>query len=125
MLNLFKSARHKNNNAIAQATKSLNQYGISATIQEHFTKFLQGQDNRSLFHANPRLIANYLQLSERETLNILVIALKEGIVTLNWDIQCPKCQGIDFAANQLDKLRTWHICPVCHHKHQSDADQEV
>ena len=125
MLNLFKSARHKTNNAIAQATKSLNQYVISATIQERFTKFLQGQDHRSLFHANPRLIANYLQLSERETLNILVVALKEGIVTLNWDIQCPKCQGIDFAANQLDKLKTWHICPVCDHKHQSDADQEV
>ncbi len=123
MLNLFKSAR--TNNAIAQATKSLNQYAISATIQERFTELLKRQDERSLFHVNPRLIADYLQLSEHETLNILVAALKEGIVTLNWDIQCPKCQGIDFAANQLAELRTWHICPVCHHKHQSDADQEV
>jgi len=125
MLKLFKSATQNTNNAIAQAVKSLSQYEIGTGEQERFIALLQSQDSRALFHANPRLIAEQLQLSENETLKILVGALKEGIVTLNWDIQCPKCQGIDFAANQLGKLRTWHICPACHHKHKSDADEQV
>ncbi|NUN63220.1 adenylate/guanylate cyclase domain-containing protein [Pseudanabaena biceps] len=125
MLKLFNSSKHKTDNAIASAVKSLNQYGFDTTEQENFINFLQIQDSRFLYHANPRLIANKLQLSERKTLKLLVTALKEGLVTLNWDIQCPKCRGIDFAATQLGNLKTWHVCPVCQHKHESDADQQV
>ena len=121
MLKLFNSSQTK----ITQAVNSLSQYGVSATEQEHFITFLQSPDSRSLYHTNPHLIAEQLKLSERDTLKLLVIALKEGIVTLNWDIQCPACQGVDFAATQLGKLRTFHICPVCHHKHESDADHQV
>ena len=25
----------------------------------------------------------------------------------------------------MGELKTWHICPACHHKHESDADQQV
>lgn len=124
MLKFFNSAK-QDNKAIAQAVKSLSRYEISDRKQENFIAFLQNPDSRSLYHTNPRLIAEHLNLSERDTLKLLVIALKEGIVTLNWDIQCPKCQGIDFAATQLGNLTTWHICPVCQHKHESDADQHV
>lgn len=86
---------------------------------------MQNEDERSLYHANPRLISEYLDLSEQDTLQLLVVALKAGIVTLNWDIQCPKCQSVDFSATQLCDLRTHHVCPACHHKHESDADQQV
>lgn len=125
MLKLFNSAKQNTNIAISQAVASLSQYGISTIVQEDFIAFLQSQDTRSLYHTNPRLVAKQLKLSERETLKVLVVALKSGIVTLNWDIQCPKCQGVDFAANQLNKLTTWHTCPCCHYKHESDADQQV
>jgi len=125
MLKLFNSKQHNTDNAIAQAVKSLNKYGISSMEQENFSTFLQSSNSRSLYHTNPRLIAKKLQLPERDTLKLLVVALKEGLVTLNWDIQCPKCQGIDFAATQLVNLTTWHVCPACHHKHESDADQQV
>ncbi|PZO39401.1 MAG: hypothetical protein DCF19_14280 [Pseudanabaena frigida] len=125
MLKLFNSSKDKTNNAIAKAVKSLTQHGISETEQENFIAFLQSEDNRSLYHTNPRLIADRLKLSERDTLKLLVASLKEGIVTLNWDIQCPVCQGVDFAATQLCDLRTLHVCPVCFHKHESDADRQV
>ena len=125
MLKLFNSKKQNVNEAIAQAVKSLGQYGIGETQQHLFIAYLQSPDSRMLYHANPRLIAEQLQLTERETLKVLVSALKEGLVTLNWDIQCPACQGIDFAATQLCKLRTWHICSCCHHKHESDADEHV
>lgn len=124
MLNLFNSSRNTNN-AIAQAVKSLSRHQIGAKEQEHLTTFLQEKDSRFLFHANPRMIAQRMQLSESGTLKVLVVALKEGIVTLNWDIQCPKCQGIDFAATQLCELKTLHVCPICHHTHESEADQQV
>jgi len=121
MLNLFR----RNRQAIAEAVNSLSTYGVGATVQERLMEFLQTPDSRSLYHANPRLIAAELKLSEPETLKTLVVALKEGIVTLNWDIQCPKCHGIDFVTTQFRQLRTWHVCPRCHHRHHCDADHEV
>jgi class 3 adenylate cyclase len=125
MLSLFNSATKNMNIAIAKAVGSLNQYGIGGTEQERFIAFLQNPDSRSLYHANPRLIAENLKLSERDTLRLLVLALKEGIVTLNWDIQCPKCHGIDLAATRLNQLTTWHFCHKCQHNHEADADQQV
>ena len=125
MLKLFSSSKDKSNNAIAQAVKSLFQYGINPTDQQKFIAFLQDEDSRNLYHTNPRLIAERLQLTESDTLKLLVGSLKEGIASLNWDVQCPKCQGIDFAATQLGQLKTWHVCPVCHHQHESDADRQV
>ncbi|TYQ30068.1 adenylate/guanylate cyclase domain-containing protein [Pseudanabaena sp. UWO310] len=127
MLEIFNVSRHHTNSAIAKAVKSLSQYGISSVVQERFIDFLQNQDERFLFHVNPHLIADRLQLSEREALNLLVVALKEGIVSLNWDIQCPQCLRVDLALGKLGDIRTTHTCPCldCRHTHESDADRQV
>jgi class 3 adenylate cyclase len=111
--------------AIPNAVNALAQHGISDRTRENLITFFENPDSRFLYHANPYFIAEQLKLSERDTLKLLIVALKEGIVTLNWDIQCPMCQGVDFASTQLGKLRTFHICPACHHKHESDADHQV
>lgn len=111
--------------AIQKAVVALTAYGIEPSVQERLVTFLQEQDSRWLYHANPRAIAQKLNLTERETLQLLVMALKEGIVTLNWEIQCPKCNGIDFSPKHLSDLRTQHSCPGCHHVHFTDADEQV
>ena len=80
MLKLFNSKKQNVNEAIAQAVKSLGQYGIGEIQQHLFIAYLQSPDSRSLYHANPRLIAEQLQLTERETLKVLVSALKEGLL---------------------------------------------
>lgn len=124
MLKFINTAKH-DRKAIANAVNALAQHGISDRTRDHLIAFLQNLDSRFLYHANPYFIAEQLKLSERDTLKLLIVALKEGIVTLNWDIQCPMCQGVDFASTQLGKLRTFHICPACHYKHESDADHQV
>lgn len=125
MLKLFQSSRKSSKDAIAKAVSTLAQIGIDASGRQRLIDFLDSPDERYLYHANPRFIAEQLQLTERETLNLLVAALKQGIVTLNWDIQCSACKGIDFAATQLHQLHRWHVCPACQNKHESDADQLV
>lgn len=125
MLNLFRSSKQNVNQAIVEAVEFLSRYEVDTIEQKKLITFLQSEDERLLYHANPRLVAEHLDLSEQDTLKLLVLALREGIVTLNWDIQCPKCQGVDFAATRLGDLKTYHVCPACHHKHESDADQQV
>jgi len=121
LLNLSEQRR----DAIAQAVNTLATYQINLLIQERLTTFFQDSESRELYHANPRLIAERLQLNERETLRLLIIALKEGLVTLNWEVQCPGCRGIDFSPKGLSDLRTNHTCPGCHLVHATNADDGV
>ncbi|MBD1896411.1 adenylate/guanylate cyclase domain-containing protein [Coleofasciculus sp. FACHB-129] len=121
MLNFFP----RRQSAIAKAAATLEAYGVKPAVRQHLTAFLQESDSRELYHANPRRIAERLHLSEREALRVLVTALKEGILSLNWDIQCPMCRGIDFKPKSLYDLRTNHTCPQCHTVHATDADEQV
>lgn len=110
---------------ITKAVEMLAAYGVSSAVQQQLITFLQESDLRELYHANPRRIAERLQMSEREALQLLVTALKQGIMTLNWDIQCPVCHGIDPTAKRLGDLRSQHTCPKCHHVHATNADEQV
>lgn len=120
MLNFYQPNRR-----IEKAVAALAAYGIEPSRQQRLANFLQEQDSRWLYHANPRAIAQRLNLTEAATLQLLVIALKQGIVTLNWEIQCPKCNGIDLSPKHLSDLRTQHSCPACRHVHFTDADEQV
>ena len=104
---------------------ALTAYGVTPGVQQRLLKFFQDSDSRKLHHANPRFIAAQLQLNERETLQLLVAALKEGLVTLNWEVQCPACLNIDFTPKTLFDLRTYHNCPGCHQSHPTNADNQV
>lgn len=121
MLNLNKLRKK----AIAQAISPLASYGISPPVLDTIAMFLDEQEGRTLYRANPRVLATHLHLPERNMLQILVAGVKEGIFTLNWEIQCPFCGGIDPHAHSLSDLRRLHTCPACHQTHDTDADDQV
>lgn len=121
MFNFYQPDRR----AIQKAVAALAAYGIEPSAQQRLATFLQEQDSRWLYHANPRAIAQRLNLTEAATLRLLVMALKQGIVTLNWEIQCPKCNKIDLSPKQLSDLGTQHYCPACHQVHLTHGDDQV
>ncbi|MDX2214156.1 MAG: adenylate/guanylate cyclase domain-containing protein [Oculatellaceae cyanobacterium bins.114] len=121
VLKLYKQRRQ----IIAEALTALATYGVSSVIQGKMVTILDEHDARELYRFNPRLMATHLQIPEREMLGILVMGLKEGIFTLNWEIECPVCHSIDFRPKHLHDLRTLHTCPICHSIHNTDADEQV
>jgi class 3 adenylate cyclase len=124
MLNLFKLFK-SNRRTIAKAVNRLERYGVHGIVQQQFATLLQTSQGRLLYHANPRFIAEQLELSERETLRVLVAALNEGIMTLHWEIQCPLCSGVDTTPKSLKDIHTQHVCPFCKATHQNSADDNV
>ena len=121
MFNFFRS-RHRQ---IATQVAALEKYDIKPALRQRLSAFFQEGDSRELYHANPRLIAERLQISEIETLRLLTVALKEGLVTLHWDLKCPGCGGIDCNMKKLGEMRTFHACSYCRHRHAVDADEQV
>jgi class 3 adenylate cyclase len=121
MFNLYKSRRQ----VIADAIAALARYGVASNLQEKLTAVFDEQPDRELYRTNPRLLAAHLQIPERQILQILVAALREGIVALNWEVECPACGGIDPAHQHLNELRSLHTCPACKTIHKTDADDNV
>lgn len=110
---------------IAEAIAALSPHGIDLPVQTKLAALLNEQPGRELYRANPRMLATHLQLPEREMLRILLVGLKEGIVTLNWEVECPACHGLDDHAKHLQDLKTFHTCPACHYIHSTDLDDGV
>ncbi|MBW4489077.1 MAG: hypothetical protein KME12_14910 [Trichocoleus desertorum ATA4-8-CV12] len=54
---------------IAQSVTALDKHAVNTLIQSRLVAFFQTKDSRELYRATPPLIAQRLQLSERETLN--------------------------------------------------------
>ncbi|TVQ21183.1 MAG: hypothetical protein EA367_06640 [Leptolyngbya sp. DLM2.Bin15] len=121
MLNLYKPRRQ----VIAEAVSVLSSYGVSQEVRDRLTVIFDEQSDRELYRANPRLLAAHLQLQERTMLKILVMGLREGLVTLNWEVECPACGGIDPAHHHLHELRSLHTCPACKTIHETNADEQV
>lgn len=121
MLKFFKPHRH----ALTSSVAALEGYGINPALRQALVAFFRDSESRELYRANPCRIAEKLHLTITETLRLLVIALKEGLVTLNWEVQCPVCRAIDSRPKRLRDLRTNHTCPVCHSVHETDADEQV
>ena len=61
----------------------LSRYDIAVDQQMALAKLLQQAEERELYRANPRYLAERLGLDERAALRLLLAALHEGIVTLH------------------------------------------
>lgn len=110
--------------SLASAATRLEKYGLAAELRARFITHLEKSPPREVFHVNPRLLAERLKLEERETLNLLVAAVYEGLVTLHWDVQCPFCGSL--AHNDaLYELKHDLECSVCHASLTPKLDTEV
>lgn len=110
--------------ALAAAAANLEKHGFSAVEGGRLAAFLERSAPRVVYHANPRHLAEQLSLDERGALRLLVAALYEGLVTLHWDVRCPRC-GQDTAHSGLNALRHEATCGLCQATQTPRLDQEV
>jgi class 3 adenylate cyclase len=110
--------------SLSAAAANLEKYNVSAELRARFAQHLEKSPSREAYHVNPRLLAERLNLNERETLNLLVAALYEGLVTLHWDVQCPVCGHLNHN-DALYDLKHDFECAMCHAEVTPKLDNEV
>lgn len=111
--------------SLASAAAGLEKHGIAPELRGRLATYLERAAPQEVFHVNPRLLAERLKLDERETLNLLVAAVYEGLVSLHWDVQCPVCGQINHAGDNLHELKHEGVCPMCHTLGTPRLDNEV
>ena len=103
----------------------LSRYDIAVDQQMALAKLLQQAEERELYRANPRYLAERLGLNERAALRLLLAALHEGIVTLHWDVRCPGCGATNHRGDSLAALHHNDQCGVCQLSFAPRLDDDV
>ncbi|HMQ31843.1 MAG TPA: DUF5939 domain-containing protein [Chloroflexaceae bacterium] len=75
--------------------------------------------------ASTRALGAQLGLDERATLRLLLAALEEGLVTLNWELRCPACGATNHRGDSLIALHGEARCGACHGRFAPQLDGEV
>jgi class 3 adenylate cyclase len=104
---------------------SLERRQVSPPLAAALARFLTQAPDRELVHFNPRALAEQLGLDERATLRLLLTALEEGLVTLNWELRCPACGAINHRGASLTALHASEACGACGAQFSPQLDAEV
>jgi class 3 adenylate cyclase len=88
-------------------------------------RFLSAAPDRELVRFNPRALGEQLGLDERATLRLLLAALEEGLVTLNWEVRCPSCGATNHRGDSLTALHREESCGACHGRFAPHLDEEI
>jgi class 3 adenylate cyclase len=110
---------------IRAAVAALARYDLPEAQRIALAAFLQQAEDRELFHMNPRYVAEKLQLDERSTLRLLLLAMHEGLLTLHWDVRCPTCGATNHRGDSLTALHHDDQCGVCQGRFAPRLDNEV
>ncbi len=109
----------------AELQHRLTQYQIPENIQNSLFNHLEQAQDTDLYRMNPRYLASKLRLDERQTLDLLALGLREGLFTLNWEVQCPACHSQISYFNSLQQSHSHVRCIGCSTEFEAHFDDHV
>jgi class 3 adenylate cyclase len=73
----------------------------------------------------PRKLARRWGVEPRGVIETCLAAVREGLLTLRWDLVCPQCRGAKVTATSLDQLPQGAHCPSCNIDYERDFARNV
>ncbi len=106
----------------AQAT-ALAARGFDAAplLAEH----LLGAPDSELERMRPRALARRWRVAPRAAIETCLAAVRDGLLTLRWDLVCPQCRGAKLTATSLDQLPQGAHCSSCNIDYERDFTRNV
>ena len=119
-MNLFSSLNRK------QSTiQTLDKYDIPAEQLQSWASFIHSADDRELYRVNPLYLAEKLDWSEQQVLDILTLSTAENLWRLAWDSHCETCGNLVQSTAELGNLHSPQKCQVCGAEGDIQLDHEV
>lgn len=76
-------------------------------------------------HLNPKWLAVRLGAEEREMLDALAYAVRDGLVELHWEVYCPACGARPLEFGSLKEAKCRVDCPACGNDFDLHLDRDV
>ena len=81
--------------------------------------------DRDLERMRPRALARRWRVAPRVAIETCLAAVRDGLLTLRWDLVCPQCRGAKLTATSLDQLPQGAHCPSCNIDYGRDFARNV
>lgn len=121
----FKSLLRGKKAALHTNIAALANYAVAPAVRQAFATYLATPDERALYRFSPAFLAEHLNLERHQTLILLAAALQVGIVTLNWEVQCPHCGAQGHAFDTLSQAHSRFTCAMCSTTFDGHLDDEI
>ncbi len=87
--------------------------------------YLLRAPDADLERIRPRALAASWGASAREVIELCLAAVRAGLLTLRWDLLCPRCRGAKLSAPSLDKVPRGAHCPSCNIEYGREFTRNV
>lgn len=108
---------------VAAQTKTLTEHGYASARQ--LADHLLHAPDSELERMRPRTLARRWRVAPRLAIETCLAAVREGLLTLRWDLVCPQCRGAKLTATSLDQLPQGAHCPSCNIDYERDFTRNV
>jgi class 3 adenylate cyclase len=92
---------------------------------ELLLRHVREADDFDMQRLQPRKLAHQWELPEREVLRTCLHATRVGLLDMSWDLICPHCRGVRFAANSLGDVPKKGSCAPCALEFGSEGDNAI
>ena len=106
---------------VAALEESGNGHGLARRLTDHL---LTAQEV-DLLQIRPLALARSWDSSPRPVIELCLGAVKTGLLTLRWNLLCPRCRGAKATAATLDRLPSGAHCPSCNIDYGRDFTRNV
>jgi class 3 adenylate cyclase len=103
--------------------RSVAQQGYGAV--DRLARHLLEASDSDVERMRPRALARQWRADPREVIETCLAAAREGLLTLRWDLICPRCRGAKAVATSLDELPRGAHCPSCNIPFDRDFSRNV
>src|SRR3546814_306326 len=113
--------RRRVDRLVAEIEASGHGHGLAARL----AALLLSAQETDLTHIRPLALARDWQATPREVIELCLQGVRSGLLTMRWDLLCPRCRVAKAAVPALDQLPKGAHCPTCNIAYERDFSRNV
>ncbi|HEV2705001.1 MAG TPA: DUF5939 domain-containing protein [Pyrinomonadaceae bacterium] len=99
--------------------------GADTRLVERLAELVERGDEMSVSHLRPYALADAWEAARREVLELCLLATREGVLDLRWDVLCPLCRGTQQSSDALRDVEANLHCATCNVDFTANFDRSV
>jgi class 3 adenylate cyclase len=99
--------------------------GVAPDLAGRLRTFLLSGSEVDLLQIRPLRLARQWHAPERDVIELCLLAVKAGLLSMHWDLLCPNCRGPKLTVGSLDRLPQGAHCSTCNIDYGRDFARNV
>jgi class 3 adenylate cyclase len=99
--------------------------GAAPGLVGRLRDFILSGSEVDLLQIRPLRLARQWRAAERDVIELCLLAVKAGLLSLHWDLLCPNCRGPKVTVASLDRLPQGAHCDTCNIDYGRDFARNV